>query len=164
MAELYASYMPALKAASADWVLRADSKDLPVHSKLLCSLSPVLAGLEGTKPDGDGKVLVPFSRGVEVAVKFLQWAYTRGPLDLTILEAQELALLSHEWNIAGKDLISCGSFSTSTRNLLKLATALRALVVCPVKEMHQRIIWIVSQVSQTHATETLPAISLVETC
>lgn len=25
-------------------------------------------------------------------------------------------------------------------------------------------IWIVNQVSQTHATETLPAISLVETC
>lgn len=163
MAELYASYMPALKAASADWVLRADSKDLPVHSKLLCSLFPVLAGLEGMKPDGDGKVPVPFSRGVEVAVKFLQWAYTRGPLDLTILEARELALLSHEWNIAGKDLIRCGSFSSSTRNLLKLATAL-ALVVFPVKEMHQRIIWIVSQVSQTHATETLPAILLVETC
>lgn len=36
----YASYMPAHKAASADWLLRTDSKDLLVRADFLSSLSP----------------------------------------------------------------------------------------------------------------------------
>jgi hypothetical protein len=78
-------------ADTADWVLVLDgSKELPYHSQTLCALSSVLAGKLYAQHREDGKVAVPFARGLDVAVAFLQWSYRQKPT-FTPQLAKELA-------------------------------------------------------------------------
>ena len=90
--------------SAADAVICVDSKELPCHLILLSSISPVLAGLEGTRPREDGRWVIPFtsSRGLPIAEKFLEWAYCRGPMNLIAREAMHLAEVSYKWDIPGK--------------------------------------------------------------
>ena len=98
----YLKIMSRDRLNAADAVICVDSKDLPCHLILLSSISPVLADFESTKPREDGKWAIPFTRSLHIAERFLEWAYCRGPLNLTATEAMQLAELSHTWEIPGK--------------------------------------------------------------
>ena len=87
---------------AADAVICVDSKELPCHLLLLSCISPVLAGLEGTRPREDGKWAIPFTRSLHTAERFLEWAYCRGPMNLIAREAMHLAEVSYKWDIPGK--------------------------------------------------------------
>ena len=87
---------------AADAVICAESKELPCHLLLLSCISPVLAGLEGTRPREDGKWAIPFTKSPHIAERLLEWAYCRGPMNLSAAEARQLAEVSHAWDIPGK--------------------------------------------------------------
>ena len=96
-----------LELDAADAVICVDSKELPCHLVLLSCISPVLAssaGLEGTRPRDDGRRVITFTKSLHTAEIFLEWAYCRGPMNLTATEAMDLAIVSHTWDIPGKFL------------------------------------------------------------
>ena len=105
-----------IQSQAADWVLCTDSKELPWHSLLLTSVSPVLSGLLETKPREDGKISVPFRGSYQAAENFLQFCYHHNPVVLSVEECYELSLLSHEWNIQGLSVFCC---MTGTYNIKK---------------------------------------------
>lgn len=103
------SYLDGLPDATvdmADWALQLkDGTLLPVHGPLLYTISPVLAGLVGTKPSGTSgfAVEVPCDKTPDVASTFLRWLY-RQEVVWTLEYAKELAILSHCWNISGMQI------------------------------------------------------------
>ena len=100
----YLSKVSQARIDDTDAVLCVASQELPCHLLLLSCISPVLAGIEGTRPREDGKRAIPFTKDLHVAERFLEWAYCRGPMNLTATEAMHLAELSHTWDIPGKFL------------------------------------------------------------
>ena len=84
-----------------DWVLCTKEKELPCHSLLLMMASPVLANLDETAKREDGKVAVPFTMGLQSAEKFLHWVYKRKTQDFSNQDWYDMAVLAHEWDIAG---------------------------------------------------------------
>lgn len=87
--------------SSANWALKlVDGTLIPCHGELLAIVSPVLAGLQDTKPVKGSKYMVevPFAKGADVAEAFLLWVYHR-PNEWTDSQAIELAQLSRIWDI-----------------------------------------------------------------
>ena len=82
---------------AADAVICAESKELPCHLLLLSCISPVLAGLEGTRPREDGKWAIPFTKSPHIAERLLE-----SLMNLSAAEARQLAEVSHAWDIPGK--------------------------------------------------------------
>lgn len=77
-----------------------DGREAHCHSLLLLLTgSPVLANIIDKVP-GDSKLLtIPFQASSSTAAKFLAWLYRRGEPQLGLLEAVQLAEISHEWGI-----------------------------------------------------------------
>ena len=82
------------QSEEADCVLIAESRELACHSLLLCPLSPVLAGLQDTRPRKDGKKVVPFNGTYRAALKFLQFCYHQLDLQALQLSAEETCELA----------------------------------------------------------------------
>jgi len=105
----YMKDVPEDIAAKADWAICfTDGTCMPVHSTLLCTLSPVLAGLCSTKPAKPAigrkyvvEIPMPLDKTKDIASVFLCWLY-RQKIMWTLLVAKELAEIGHFWNISCK--------------------------------------------------------------
>jgi hypothetical protein len=84
-----------------------DGTTLPVHGLLLCTISPVLAGLATTKSPAGGRFAVEISveMGQNTAGAFLLWLYHQ-KVEWTLPLAKGFARLSHYWNIPGEILVT----------------------------------------------------------
>jgi hypothetical protein len=105
----YLKDLPEGAAQTADWALKLnDGTLLPVHSQMLYTVSPVLAGLVSTRSEENSKsaVEVPCAKPRIIAIAFLRWLYQQ-EIVWTLNLAKELASLSNLWNIIGKIDLRC---------------------------------------------------------
>ncbi len=103
----YLKNVPEDCAKFADWALHLkNGTHLPVHSQLLCTLSPVLNGLASTKPASHSRfaIEVPFDRSEQAARLFLSWVY-HCKIVWSVLAAKELAEIASFWDVQGTALL-----------------------------------------------------------
>jgi len=100
---------------------------MPIHSHFLCAVSPVLAGLEGTKSPNllcENPMTLRGKGTLEIASAILCWLHHQ-KVDWSVHLATKLAELSHLWDQVDQVCLSLSTRLVGSLRLVKMCEGLR---------------------------------------